>query len=62
LVVRTTKEVKRLDGSFIKFDDNAVVMLNKQGQPLGNRVLGPIAQECREKGWSKVASLAPRLL
>jgi ribosomal protein L14 len=62
LVVRQVKEIGRLDGSFIKFEDNAVVMLNKQGQPLGNRVLGPIALECRQKRWAKVASLAPRLL
>ncbi len=62
LVVRTTKEVRRLDGSFIKFDDNAVVMLNKQGQPLGNRILGPIASECRQKRWAKVASLAPKII
>ncbi|KAJ3270917.1 hypothetical protein HDV01_007314 [Terramyces sp. JEL0728] len=62
LVVRTHKEVRRLDGSYIKFDDNAVVMLNKQGQPLGNRIMGPIASECRQKRWAKVAALAPKII
>ncbi|KAI8900438.1 ribosomal protein L14b/L23e [Globomyces pollinis-pini] len=62
VIVRTHKEFRRLDGSYIKFDDNAVVMVNKQGQPLGNRVLGPIAAECRQKRWAKVASLAPKIL
>lgn len=57
LVVRTHKEVRRLDGTYVKFDDNAVVMLNKQGQPLGNRISGPIAMECRQKRWAKVANL-----
>ena len=61
LVVRTKQQVRRLDGTFIKFDDNAVVMLNKQGQPLGNRVLGVIANECRQKRWSKITSLAPKI-
>ncbi|KAI8812327.1 ribosomal protein L14b/L23e [Cladochytrium replicatum] len=62
LVVRTRKEVRRLDGTYVRFDDNAVVMLNKQGQPLGNRVLGPIAQECRQKRWAKVVAMAPKLV
>ncbi|KAJ3106584.1 hypothetical protein HDU97_005949 [Phlyctochytrium planicorne] len=61
LVVRTKKEVRRLDGTFIKFDDNACVMLNKAGQPLGNRVLGVIASECRQKRWAKITSLAPKI-
>ena len=62
LVVRTRKECKRLDGTSIKFGDNAVVMLNKQGQPLGNRILGPIAMECRQKRWGKIAALAPKII
>ena len=62
LVVRTRKETSRQDGTFIKFGDNAVVMLNKQGQPLGNRVIGPIAQECRQKRWGKIAALAPKII
>ncbi|KAJ3331508.1 hypothetical protein HDU91_003323, partial [Kappamyces sp. JEL0680] len=62
LVVRCHKEVRRLDGTYCKFDDNAVVMLNKQGQPLGNRVLGPIAAECRQKRWAKIAALAPKII
>eukprot|EP00842_Homolaphlyctis_polyrhiza_P004071 jgi/Hompol1/4665/HPOL_002481-RA len=62
LVVRQRKEVRRLDGSYISFDDNAVVMLNKQGQPLGNRVLGTIARECRQKRWAKIVAMAPRVI
>ncbi|KAI8815620.1 ribosomal protein L14b/L23e [Fimicolochytrium jonesii] len=62
LVVRTRKEVRRLDGSYVKFDDNAVVMLNKQGQPVGNRVLGAIANECRQKRWAKIVSMAPKVV
>jgi large subunit ribosomal protein L14 len=62
LVVRCRKEVRRKDGSYIKFDDNACVMLNKQGQPLGNRVLGPVSAECRQNKWAKIVSMAPRVL
>ncbi|KAL2914776.1 54S ribosomal protein L38, mitochondrial [Polyrhizophydium stewartii] len=62
LVVRQRKEIRRLDGSYISFDDNAVVMLNKQGQPIGNRVLGPIARECRQKRWGKIVAMAPRVI
>ncbi|KAJ3195468.1 Peroxisomal membrane signal receptor PTS1 [Irineochytrium annulatum] len=61
LVVRTRKEVRRLDGTYIKFDDNAAVLINKGGQPLGNRVMGVIANECRQKRWAKIASLAPKM-
>lgn len=50
VVVRTKKEIRRPDGSYIKFDDNAVVLLNQYGEPLGTRVLGPIAREVRNKG------------
>ncbi|KAJ3223436.1 hypothetical protein HK099_001160 [Clydaea vesicula] len=62
IIVRTKKETLRKDGTFIKFDDNAVVMINKQGQPLGNRILGVIASEVRQKRWAKIASLAPRVV
>ncbi|KAJ3045245.1 hypothetical protein HDV00_011117 [Rhizophlyctis rosea] len=62
VVVRTRKEVRRLDGTHIKFDDNAVVMLSKAGQPLGNRVLGVIAAECRQKRWAKIVSMAPKIV
>ncbi len=62
VVVRTKKEVRRVDGTYIKFDDNAVVLLNKQGEPLGTRILGPVARETRQKGFSKIASLAPEVI
>ncbi|KAI8617288.1 50S ribosomal protein L14 [Chytriomyces sp. MP71] len=62
LVVRTASPVRRLDGTFVKFDDNAVVMLSKQGTPLGNRVMGVIASEARQKRWAKIASLAPKII
>ncbi|KAJ3238515.1 hypothetical protein HDU81_007611 [Chytriomyces hyalinus] len=62
LVVRTVQPVRRLDGTFVKFDDNAVVMLSKQGTPLGNRVLGVIANETRQKRWAKIVSLAPKVV
>jgi large subunit ribosomal protein L14 len=56
------KDCGRLDGSRVGFDDNAVVMINKQGQPIGNRVLGPIAEETRQKRWAKIVSMAPRVV
>ncbi len=58
VVVRTKKEVKRNDGTYIRFDDNAAVLIDNQNQPRGTRVFGPIAREIREKGFSKIASLA----
>jgi len=58
LIVRTKKEVKRPDGSYIRFDDNAGVIIDKQGLPRGTRILGPIAREVKEKGYTKIASLA----
>ncbi len=58
VVVRTRKEVKRRDGTHIRFDDNAAVLIDNQNQPRGTRVFGPIAREIREKGFSKIASLA----
>ncbi|KAJ3208919.1 hypothetical protein HDU67_006479 [Dinochytrium kinnereticum] len=61
LIVRCKKEVRRLDGTYVRFDDNACVMLNKAGQPIGNRVLGVVAAECRQKRWAKITSLAPKI-
>jgi len=58
VVVRTRKEVGRPDGSYIRFDDNAAVVIDKQGLPRGTRVLGPVAREVREAGYTKIASLA----
>jgi large subunit ribosomal protein L14 len=58
LVVRTKKEIKRQDGSYLRFDDNAGVVIDKQGLPRGTRVLGPIAREVKEAGYNKIASLA----
>jgi len=58
LVVRTKKEVKRQDGSYVRFDDNAGVIIDKQGLPRGTRILGPIAREVKEAGYNKIASLA----
>ncbi|MBI96240.1 50S ribosomal protein L14 [bacterium] len=62
VVVRVTKEVRRKDGSYIKFDENAVVIVNKDGNPKGSRVFGPIGRELREKGYQKIISLAPDVL
>jgi large subunit ribosomal protein L14 len=62
LVVRTKGISHRWDGSSISFDDNAVVMLNKQGQPVGNRILGVVAEECRQKRWAKVVAMAPKII
>ena len=61
-VVRTKKEVKRPDGSAIRFDDNAAVIINNQLEPRGTRVFGPVARELREKGFMKIVSLAPEVL
>lgn len=58
LVVRTKKEVRRKDGSYVRFDDNAAVVIDKQGLPVGTRILGPIAREVKEAGYNKIASLA----
>jgi large subunit ribosomal protein L14 len=58
LIVRTKKEVRRKDGSYVKFDDNAGVVIDKQGLPRGTRILGPIAREVKEVGYNKIASLA----
>ncbi|MCB0428780.1 MAG: 50S ribosomal protein L14 [Flavobacteriales bacterium] len=62
VVVRTNKEVRREDGSYIRFDDNAVVLLNNAGEMRGTRIFGPVARELREKKFMKIVSLAPEVL
>lgn len=62
VVVRTKKEVRRNDGSYIRFDENAAVLLNAQGEPKGTRIFGPVARELRDKKYMKIISLAPEVL
>ncbi|MBI3004251.1 MAG: 50S ribosomal protein L14 [Ignavibacteriales bacterium] len=62
VVVRTKKEIRRKDGSFIRFDENAAVLLNQQGEPRGTRIFGPVARELRERQYMKIISLAPEVL
>ena len=62
VVVRTKKEVRRKDGSYIRFDDNAVVLLNNAGELRGTRIFGPVARELREKQFMKIVSLAPEVI
>ena len=62
VIVRTRKEMRRTDGSYIRFDDNAAVIVNKERQPVGTRIFGPIARELRAKGYIKILSLAPEVL
>jgi large subunit ribosomal protein L14 len=62
VVVRTKKEISRLDGSYIRFDDNACVLLNATDELRGTRIFGPVARELREKQYSKIISLAPEVL
>jgi large subunit ribosomal protein L14 len=62
VVVRTKKEIRRADGSYIRFDDNAVVLLNNTGEMIGTRIFGPVARELREKQFMKIVSLAPEVL
>ncbi len=62
VVVRTRKEIRRKDGTYIRFDDNAVVLLNNQDEPRGTRIFGPVARELREKQFMKIVSLAPEVL
>jgi large subunit ribosomal protein L14 len=62
VVVRTKKEIRRPDGSYIRFDDNAAVMLNEGGEMRGTRIFGPVARELREKEFMKIVSLAPEVL
>jgi len=62
VVVRTKKEIRRPDGSYIRFDDNAVVLLNEAGEMQGTRIFGPVARELRENKYMKIVSLAPEVL
>jgi large subunit ribosomal protein L14 len=62
VIVRVSKEVRRQDGSYIRFDDNAVVLLNNTGELRGTRIFGPVARELREKDYMKIISLAPEVL
>lgn len=62
VVVRTKKEIRRPDGSYIRFDDNAVVLLNASGEMIGTRIFGPVARELRDKKFMKIVSLAPEVL
>ncbi len=62
VVVRTVKEVRRKDGSYIRFDDNAAVLITPQGEPRGTRIFGPVGRELREKRYMKIVSLAPEVL
>lgn len=62
VVVRTKKEIRRNDGSYIRFDDNAVVLLNQNDEPRGTRIFGPVARELRERDYMKIVSLAPEVL
>lgn len=62
VVVRTKKELRRPDGSYIKFDDNSAVLINQQGEPIGTRIFGPVARELRAKRFMKIISLAPEVL
>jgi large subunit ribosomal protein L14 len=62
VVVRTRKEIRRRDGSYIRFDDNAVVLLNAADEPRGTRIFGPVARELRERDYMRIVSLAPEVL
>jgi large subunit ribosomal protein L14 len=62
VIVRTVKEVGRPDGSYIKFDDNSVVLINKDNEPIGTRIFGPVARELRAKKFTKIVSLAPEVI
>jgi large subunit ribosomal protein L14 len=61
VVVRTRKEQRRRDGTYIRFDDNAAVLINDAGEPIGTRVFGPVARELRDKKFTKIISLAPEV-
>ena len=62
VVVRTAKEIRRRDGSYIRFDQNAAVVINEQREPVGTRIFGPVARELREKQFMKIVSLAPEVI
>jgi len=62
VIVRTKKEIRRVDGSAIRFDSNAAVLINKDGEPIGTRIFGPVTRELRAKNYMKIISLAPEVL
>ncbi len=62
VIVRTAKEMKRMDDTWVKFDENAAVMLSSSGEPVGTRIFGPVARELRNQGFMKIISLAPEVL
>jgi large subunit ribosomal protein L14 len=62
VIVRTVKEVGRVDGSYIKFDDNSAVLINKDREPVGTRIFGPVARELRARRFTKIVSLAPEVI
>ena len=62
VIVRTAKDVRRRDGSIVRFDNNAAVLINKNGEPIGTRIFGPVVRELRAKGYMKIISLAPEVL
>lgn len=62
VVVRTKKESRRADGSYVKFDDNAAVIINNQGEPIGSRIFGPVVRELRAKNFMRIISLAPEVI
>ena len=62
VIVRTSKEIKRVDGTAIRFDKNAAVLVNKSNEPIGTRIFGPVTRELRSKGHTKIISLAPEVL
>lgn len=62
VVVRTKKEIRRQDGSYIRFDENAAVIINKESEPIGTRIFGPVARELRERNYMRIVSLAPEVL
>ncbi|MBT3169232.1 MAG: 50S ribosomal protein L14 [Candidatus Cloacimonetes bacterium] len=62
VIVRTSKEVARVDGSYIKFQDNAAVIIDERGEPLATRIFGPVARELRDKHYMKIVSLAPEVI
>jgi large subunit ribosomal protein L14 len=62
VIVRTAKEIRRTDGTHIRFDDNSAVLINPQGEPIGTRIFGPVARELRAKKFMKIISLAPEVL
>ncbi|MCW5732327.1 MAG: 50S ribosomal protein L14 [Alphaproteobacteria bacterium] len=62
VIVRTAKEIHRIDGSSVRFDRNAAVLISKEGEPIGTRIFGPVTRELRSKGFMKIISLAPEVL